>query len=126
MTEVTLAGWALCLQYMFDHQLVAAQQFASNPQQKESKRLIIFTWLGETAPSMASADRRSLQRPRHSPSLCPLNFRTVLLLISLSVFLPATLRAQAPTVNRDSSSTTSSSSGSTQGPISQPAISQVQ
>jgi outer membrane protein TolC len=50
----------------------------------------------------------------------------VLLLISLSVFLPAALRAQAPTVNRDSSSTTSSSSGSTQMPISQPAISQVQ
>jgi outer membrane protein TolC len=127
MTEVTLAkGGAPCFQHISVHQLLTVQQFASNPQQKESKRLIIFTWLGETAPSMASADRRSLQRPRQSPSLRPLNFRTVLLLISLSVFLPATLRAQAPTVNRDSSSTSSSSSGSTQTPSSQPAISQVQ
>ena len=131
MTEVTLAkGGAPCFQHIFVHQLLTVQQFASNPQQKESKRLIIFTWLGETAPSMASADRRSLQRslqrPRQSPSLRPLNFRTVLLLIALSVFLPATLRAQAPTVNRDSSSTSSSSSGSTQPPISQPPISQVQ
>jgi outer membrane protein TolC len=127
MTEVTLAnGPGPCSPYTSAGHLLAIQQFASNPQQKESKRLIIFTWLGETAPSMASADRRSLQRPRQSPSLRPLNFRTVLLLISLSVFLPATLRAQAPTVNRDSSSTTSSSSGSTQAPISQPAISQVQ
>jgi outer membrane protein TolC len=127
MTEVTLAnGLGPCCPYTSAGHLLAIQQFASNPQQKESKRLIIFTWLGETAPSMASADRRSLQRPRQSPSLRPLNFRTVLLLISLSVFLPATLRAQAPTVNRDSSSTTSSSSGSTQAPISQPAISQVQ
>jgi outer membrane protein TolC len=127
MTEVTLAnGPGPCSPYTSAGHLLAIQQFASNPQQKESKRLIIFTWLGETAPSMASADRRSLQRPRQSPSLRPLNFRTVLLLISLSVFLPATLRAQAPTVNRDSSSTTSSSSGSTQTPISQPPISQVQ
>jgi len=127
MTEVTLAkGGAPCFQHIFVHQLLTVQQFASNPQQKESKRLIIFTWLGETAPSMASANRRSLQRPRQSPSLRPLNFRTVSLLISLSVFLPAALRAQAPTVNRDSSSTSSSSSGSTQPPISQPPISQVQ
>jgi outer membrane protein TolC len=127
MTEVTLAnGPGPCSPYTSAGHLLAIQQFASNPQQKESKRLIIFTWLGETAPSMASADRRSLQRPRQSPSLRPLNFRTVLLLISLSVFLPATLRAQAPTVNRDSSSTTSSSSGPTQAPISQPPISQVQ
>ena len=138
MTEVTLAnGPGPCSPYTSAGHLLAIQQFASNPQQKESKRLIIFTWLGETAPSMAPVDRRSLQRrpsqrslrcPRRAPFLRLPYFRTVALLIPLSVFLSAALWAQAPTGNGSSSSSNSSSSVSTQTqmPISQPAISQVQ
>src|SRR5580704_11719998 len=94
MTEVTLirkgAAFRRCAS---PARSVAVQQFASEVEQKRSKRLIIFTSLGETVRSMASAHHRFLRRRlrwRFNPTL---SFWTVWMLASFFA-LPAGLVGQ--------------------------------
>src|SRR3979411_2478652 len=131
MTEVTFvrkgAAFHRCASLVRG---LAVQQFASEAEQKQSKRLIIFTSLGETVRSMASACHRFLRRPfkwRFNPTS---SFWTVLMLASFFVS-PAGLVGQAPSSPpsyQNSSSSSSSSSGPSQSqmPSAQLPISQVQ
>lgn len=131
MTEVTFvrkgAAFRRCTSPV---RSLAVQQFASEAEQKQSKRLIIFTSLGETVRSMASAHHRLLWRrlkSRFNPTPC---FWPVWMLASLFA-LPAGLVGQAPfspPSNQNSSSSSTSSSGPSQSqmPVSQLPISQVQ
>src|SRR3984893_479695 len=131
MTEVTLvhkgAAFHRCASTV---RSVAVQQFASEAEQKQSKRLIIFTSLGETVRFMASAHHRFFRRPlkwRFNPTP---TFWTVWMLASLFA-LSAGLVGQAPSSppsNQNSSSSSTSSSGPSQSqvPASQLPISQVQ
>src|SRR5260370_29035068 len=77
-----------------------AQQFATNPHQKESKRLIIFVSQGEEPGSMVSADRPTRQLRWSYAFLL-----RIALMIGSTVTFRAALCAQSSNSNSNSNST---------------------
>ncbi len=101
MTKVTdTSGSAPAKRYGPALHREPAQQFASDPYQKESKRLIIFVSQGEKPGSMASADRPT-RRLRCSYAFL---LRIALLIVSTIVFRAA-LCAQSSNSDSNSNST---------------------
>ena len=114
------------------HSGAAPQQIASNLQQKESKRLIIFISLGDTARFMANADCHSVPGVKlTSASNWSAASGRQLLLVCFVLLQTWTLFAQAasssPRNTGSNNSSSSSSNGSPpQAPTPQLPISQVQ
>src|SRR5216684_3342890 len=101
MTKVTdTSGSAPAKRYGPALHREPAQQFASDPYQKESKRLIIFVSQGEEPGSMASADR-----PTRQLRCCYAFLLRIALLIVSTVIFRAPLCAQSSNSNSNSNPT---------------------